>query len=47
MQQQLDAGITGPTMFGAIEKLGLKLEKKQEAAEILVVDHCDRTPTEN
>jgi len=47
MQQQLDAGITGPTMFGAIEKLGLKLEKKQEAAEILVVDHCDQTPTEN
>ena len=30
MQQQLDAGMTGPTMFAAVEKLGLTLEKKKE-----------------
>jgi uncharacterized protein (TIGR03435 family) len=39
--------MTGLTMFAAIEKLGLKLEKKQEVAEVLVIDHCDQTPTEN
>ena len=47
MQQQLDAGMSGPTMFAAVEKLGLKLEKKQEAVETLVVDHCEQKPTEN
>ena len=47
MQQQLDAGMTGPTMFEAVEKLGLTLEKKRDAAEILIVDHCEQMPTEN
>lgn len=47
MQQQLDAGMSGPTMFAAVEKLGLKLEKKQETAEMLIVDRCEQTPTEN
>ena len=47
LQQQLDAGLSGPTMFAAVEKLGLTLEKKREAAEILIVDHCEQTPTEN
>ncbi len=47
MQQQLDAGLTGPTMFAAVEKLGLKLEKKRESAEMLIVDRCEQTPTEN
>ncbi|MBZ5578004.1 MAG: TIGR03435 family protein [Acidobacteriia bacterium] len=47
MQQQLDAGLTGPTMFTAVEKLGLTLEKKRDTAEMLIVDHCEPTPTEN
>jgi uncharacterized protein (TIGR03435 family) len=47
MQQQLDAGMSGPTMFEALEKVGLKLEKKRDAAEMLIVDHCEQTPTEN
>jgi uncharacterized protein (TIGR03435 family) len=47
MQQQLDAGMTGPTMFEAVEKLGLKLEKKRDSAEMLIVDHCEQMPTEN
>jgi len=47
MQQQLDAGMSGPTMFEAVEKLGLKLEKKRDSAEMLIVDRCEQTPTEN
>jgi uncharacterized protein (TIGR03435 family) len=47
MQQQLDAGMTGPTMFEAVAKLGLSLEKKRDSAEMLIVDHCEQTPTEN
>jgi uncharacterized protein (TIGR03435 family) len=47
MQQQLDAGLSGPTMFAAVEKLGLTLEKKRDAAEMLIVDHCEQTPTDN
>src|SRR2546425_143413 len=43
MQQQLDAGMSGPTMFAAVEKLGLTLEKKRESAEMLIVDHCEQT----
>jgi len=44
---QLDAGLSGPTMYAAVEKLGLSLEKKREAAEMLIVDHCEQTPAEN
>jgi len=47
LQQQLDAGLTGPTMFAAVEKLGLTLEKRRDTAEMLIVDHCEQTPTEN
>lgn len=47
LQAQLDAGLSGPTMYAAVEKLGLSLEKRQEAAEMLIVDHCEQTPTEN
>ena len=44
---QIEAGLSGPTMYTAVEKLGLKLEKKRESATMLVIDHCERTPTEN
>lgn len=47
MQQQLDAGMSGPTIFAAVEKLGLNLEKKRDTAEMLIIDHCEQTPTEN
>jgi len=36
-----------PDLFHAIEELGLKLEKHRGAAEILVVDHIEKVPTEN
>jgi uncharacterized protein (TIGR03435 family) len=35
-------------LFGAVQsQLGLKLEAKKGMVEVLVVDHCERMPTEN
>jgi uncharacterized protein (TIGR03435 family) len=37
-----------PNIFAAVqEQLGLRLEKKKSAVDVVVVDHSDRTPTEN
>ena len=47
LQAQLDAGLTGPTMYAAVEKLGLTLDKKRETAEMLIVDRAEPIPTEN
>jgi uncharacterized protein (TIGR03435 family) len=47
LQAQLDAGLSGPTIFAAVEKLGLTLEKKREPAEMIIIDHCEQKPTEN
>jgi uncharacterized protein (TIGR03435 family) len=44
---EVEAGVPGPTMFAAVKKLGLDLEKKRENAEMLIVDHCEQLPTEN
>jgi uncharacterized protein (TIGR03435 family) len=39
---------TGPTLFRALpEQLGLRLEGKKGMVEVLVVDHVEKTPTEN
>jgi uncharacterized protein (TIGR03435 family) len=38
----------GPTLLNAVQdQLGLRLEAKKGAVEILVVDHAERLPTEN
>jgi uncharacterized protein (TIGR03435 family) len=38
----------GPTIFHAIEKLGLELRKVKEVpVEVIVVDHAEKVPTEN
>jgi uncharacterized protein (TIGR03435 family) len=37
----------GSTIFKNIEKLGLKLERTKLPIEMLVVDHLEKTPTEN
>jgi uncharacterized protein (TIGR03435 family) len=44
---ELEAGVQGQTIFEAVKKLGLDLDKKRENAEMLIVDHCEQTPTEN
>jgi uncharacterized protein (TIGR03435 family) len=44
---QLDAGEQGPSMFEAVSKLGLTLDRQKDAVEVLAVDHCEKTPTEN
>ena len=39
---------TGRSLFSAIqEQLGLKLEARKGTVEVLVIDHIERTPTEN
>lgn len=41
-----DAG--GIDIFGALQQqLGLKLDKRKEPVEVIVVDHIERSPTEN
>jgi uncharacterized protein (TIGR03435 family) len=45
----LDAVMEAMTsrLFTAVEKLGLKLEKQKNPIETIIVEHVERTPTEN
>jgi uncharacterized protein (TIGR03435 family) len=38
---------TAPDIFKALEKVGLKLEPSKYAFDAIVVDHIEKTPTEN
>jgi uncharacterized protein (TIGR03435 family) len=40
-------GATTPSLFDAIEKLGLKLEPRRLPLEVIVVDQISKTPSEN
>jgi uncharacterized protein (TIGR03435 family) len=42
-----DPGGGGSTVYASVEKLGLKLEPRKAPVEQLVVDHAEKTPTEN
>lgn len=44
---EIQAGANGLTIFDAVKKLGLDLQKKRENAEMLIVDHIEQVPTEN
>jgi uncharacterized protein (TIGR03435 family) len=47
-QEDHPADVDAPAVFAAIqESLGLKLEKHKGPVEMLVVDHIEKTPTEN
>jgi len=45
--QQSAAGVDGPSMFAAVEQLGLKIESRKQSMQVLVIDRVDRMPTEN
>jgi len=42
-----DPGGGGLTVSEAVEKLGLKLDSRKAPVEQLIVDHAEKTPTEN
>jgi len=42
-----DASTPGGSVFSAMEKLGLKLDGRKAPVETIVVDHLEKTPTEN
>jgi uncharacterized protein (TIGR03435 family) len=45
---EANRGSPGPTMINAVEdQLGLKLERRRQSMDFLVVDKLDRKPTEN
>ena len=45
--QQLASISTTPSLFDAIEKVGLKLETRRMPMDVIVVDQMSKTPTEN
>jgi uncharacterized protein (TIGR03435 family) len=46
-QQQRDDGEDGPSMYEAVEKLGLHIERQKGTADVLVVDQAKQMPTDN
>jgi uncharacterized protein (TIGR03435 family) len=45
---EIDAGAEGPTIIDALQRqLGLRIEHRGEPVEVLVIDHCEKLPTEN
>jgi uncharacterized protein (TIGR03435 family) len=44
--QQAEAA-SGDSLFNAVEKLGLKLESRKAPVEVLVIDHAEKTPSDN
>ena len=38
---------SGGAIFSAVQKLGLKLDARKAPVETIVVDHLEKTPTEN
>ena len=45
--QQLADSSTTPSLFDALDRLGLKLETRKLPMDVLIVDEIRKTPTEN
>jgi len=45
--QEATAGQSGDTMFEAVQRFGLHLEKQKESVEMFIVDSSEQLPTEN
>jgi len=43
----VDDNPDAPTLSSAIQSLGLKLESRKEPVEVVVVEHVEKSPTEN
>ena len=44
----IGASVDGPpSLFRALEDLGLRLESRKTPVDFYVIDHLERTPTEN
>jgi len=47
-QGAADPGSSAPSLFTALEKqLGLKLEHSKQPLDVIVIDHVEKTPTDN
>jgi uncharacterized protein (TIGR03435 family) len=40
-------GVSGNSLFSAIQTLGLKLDRRKAPLEVLVIDRAEKVPTEN
>ena len=38
---------SGDSLFSALQAVGLKLESRKAPLDVLVIDHAEKTPTEN
>jgi uncharacterized protein (TIGR03435 family) len=47
-RMEANNGSDGPTIFDAVQRqLGLKLEGRKQPMDTLIIDHCEKEPTEN
>lgn len=44
---QMAEAASGDSLSNALEKLGLKLKSRKPPVEVLVIDHAEKTPSEN
>jgi uncharacterized protein (TIGR03435 family) len=44
---QLAEAASMDSLSAALEKLGLKLESRNTPLDVLVIDHCEKTPSDN
>jgi uncharacterized protein (TIGR03435 family) len=38
---------SGPTLLSGLQQLGLKLDARKAPVDMIVIDHVEKTPTEN